>query len=52
MQNAGSGHVFEMGCTSLSESLQIAEHSGSSLENAVPCGEAFEKKMHDPSPKV
>lgn len=53
MQNAGSGHMFEMGSTSLLESLQIAEEFGSCHENVGgPSAEAVENKMHDHSLKV
>ena len=47
MQNAGSGHVFEVGCNLLSESLQVAQDCGRSLENTgVQCTESLENKVH------
>ncbi|KAL3500356.1 hypothetical protein ACH5RR_039449 [Cinchona calisaya] len=51
-ENAGSGHVFEVGSASLSESMRVAQGCGSSPENEVTCSEALENKMNDYSPKV
>ncbi|XP_027082997.1 uncharacterized protein [Coffea arabica] len=46
-ENAGSGHVFEVGCNLLSESLQVAQDCGRSLENTgVQCTESLENKVH------
>ncbi|XP_027079861.1 uncharacterized protein [Coffea arabica] len=46
-ENAGSGHVIEVGCNLLSESLQVAQDCGRSLENAgVQCTESLENKVH------